>query len=84
MQKMRGLDDPSAVAKLLDALREAGADEQLAALRDLLTSEGLKDRLACEGRFDLFLRLDSDPTRYRFGREDDGNPTPPWGWDDLD
>ena len=69
------LDDPHAVARLLDALREAGAPEQAAALAS---------RLPGAGMFELFLKQQDRQDRFRFGREADGSPAGPWGWDDLD
>ena len=69
------LDDPYAVAGLLDSLREAGADEQAA----VLTS-----RLPTAGMFRLFLEQRGAPDQFRFGREADGTPAAPWGWEDLD
>jgi hypothetical protein len=67
------LEHPPAVARLLDSLREAGADEQVAKLRARLPSAGM---------FDLFLKEEAAP-EFRFGREPDGKPAEPWGWDEL-
>ena len=105
------LDDPLAVASLLDMLREAGADEQAAALlaRDpadhaaldnhdavarLLRSlreagaheqaAALAARLPAAGMFELFLEREGLADQFRFGREADGTPAAPWGWEDLD
>jgi hypothetical protein len=69
------LDSPAGVARLLDSLREAGADEQVAAL---------VARLPAAGMFELFLKQQDSRDRFRFGREADGSPSRPWGWDDLD
>jgi len=69
------LDDPGAVAFLLDSLRAVGADEQAA----VLTS-----RLPTAGMFRLFLEQRGAPDQFRFGREADGTPAAPWGWEDLD
>ena len=69
------LDDPYRVAKLLDSLRQAGADEQAAALTGRLRAAGL---------FGLFLEQKGLADQFRFGREADGTPAPPWGWEDLD
>ena len=63
------------VADLLDSMRKAGAEQQ---------AKALVDRLPAEGLFRLFREKSEHPTRYRFGYEPDGNPAPPWGWDDLD
>jgi hypothetical protein len=69
------LDDPDAVAALLDRLRATGAQDQATALAA---------RLPGAGMFELFrAQLDSQD-RFRFGREADGSPARPWGWDDLD
>ena len=69
------LEDPYGVASLLDSLREAGADEQAAALAG---------RLPGAGMFELFLEQQDGRDRFRFGREADGSPARPWGWEDLD
>jgi len=69
------LDNPDAVARLLDSLREAGALEQATALAD---------RLPGAGMFELFLKQEGRQDRFRFGREADGSPAKPWGWEDLD
>ncbi len=69
------LDDAVGVARLLGALREAGADEQAAALAD---------RLPRVGMFELFLQQNGHADQFRFGREADGSPAGPWGWEDLD
>jgi hypothetical protein len=69
------LDHPNAVADLLDALRKAGAEAQV---------RTLVDRLPAEGMFALFCRQSDHQMRYRFGREADGSPASPWGWEDLD
>ena len=69
------LDYPHGVARLLDSLQEAGADRQVTILIDRLPAGGL---------FGLFLEQGNHQTRYRFGREPDGNPALPWNWEDLD
>ena len=71
------LDRPYAhdgVPRLLESLRLAGAHEQAAALADLLPTAGMFSLLEQKGRADQF----------RFGREADGTPAAPWGWEDLD
>jgi hypothetical protein len=68
------LDNPRGVAFLLDSIREAGAVQQ---------AKTLTDRLPAEGWFGLFRVLPGHSKRYRFGREVDGSPAPPWDWDDL-
>ena len=69
------LDSPDAVDSLLDELREMGAREQTAALAD---------RLPGAGMFGVFREQGDRPDRFRFGREADGTPAAPWGWEDLD
>ena len=69
------LDDPLGVASLLDRLREAGAQEQAAALAG---------RLPGAGMFELFREQEDRQHRFRFGRESDGSPAGPWGWEELD
>jgi hypothetical protein len=69
------LDWPAGVARLLDSLREAGAQDQAAALAT---------RLPGAGMFGLFREQESPQDRFRFGREADGSPARPWGWEDLD
>jgi len=34
--------------------------------------------------FRLFLEQRGAPDQFRFGREADGTPAAPWGWEDLD
>ena len=63
------------MAGLLDSLREAGAHEQAAALAA---------RLPAAGMFGLFLEQQGPADQFRFGREADGTPAAPWGWEDLD
>ena len=69
------LDHPLGVGDLLDSLRKAGADEQAAALAG---------RLSAVGMFGLFLQQNGPADQFRFGREANGTPAPPWGWEDLD
>jgi hypothetical protein len=69
------LDNPYAVPRLLDSLREAGARDQAAALAG---------RLPGAGMFELFREQEERRDRFRFGREVDGSPAGPWGWEDLD
>jgi hypothetical protein len=63
-------DRPRAVARLLTALRAAGAGE---------AAQALAARAADMGMFDL----EKDRAGYRFGREPDGTPAPPWRWAEL-
>jgi hypothetical protein len=69
------LDDPHGVPRLLDRLRQAGAHERAAALAS---------RLPAAGMFRLFLEQQGSADKFRFGREADGTPAMPWGWEDLD
>jgi uncharacterized protein YidB (DUF937 family) len=55
------------VARLLQALRTAGASE---------AARALAARAANAGMFGL----EADRASYRFGREPDGTPAPPWRW----
>ena len=69
------LHDPYGVASLLASLRAVGAHEQTAVLTG---------RLPTANMFGLFLELQGPADRFRFGREADGTPAAPWGWEDLD
>ena len=69
------LDDPRGVIRLLARLREAGAHDQAAALTDRLPAAGL---------FRLFLEQQGHKDQFRFGRQANGSPAAPWGWEDLD
>ena len=69
------LDDLRGVSPLLDSLREADAHEQAATLTR---------RLPAAGMFELFLEQEGLADQFRFGREADGAPAVPWGWEDLD
>ena len=69
------LHDPAAVAVLLNSLRDAGAHDQAAALAG---------RLPAAGMFELFLEQKGLTDQFRFGRDADGTPAAPWGWEDLD
>jgi hypothetical protein len=59
----------------MNSLREAGAE-------DLVTA--LIDRLPGAGMFELFRQQEARRDRFRSGREADGSPAGPWGWEDLD
>jgi len=65
------LDRSYGVARLLGSLREAGADEQAAAL-------------PAAGMFGFFLEQEGFADRFRSGQEADGTPAAPWDWEDLD
>ena len=69
------LDYPADVAYLVVRLREAGADEQAAVLAA---------RLSAAGMFVPVLEQQGSADQFRFGREADGTPAAPWGWEDLD
>jgi uncharacterized protein YidB (DUF937 family) len=69
------LDDSISVARLLDRLQKAGAREQAAALASQLPAAGM---------FGLFLKQQGSADQFHFGREADGTPAAPWGWEDLD
>jgi uncharacterized protein YidB (DUF937 family) len=69
------LADQNAVTRLLDRLRAAGAEDQATAL---------ERRLPGEGMFELFLKQQSRQDPFRFGRQADGSPAEPWGWEDLE
>ena len=62
------------MAFLLDRLREAGVQEQ---------AKVLIDRLPGAALFKLFREQEDHQERFRFGREADGSPAEPWGWEDL-
>jgi uncharacterized protein YidB (DUF937 family) len=66
---------PDAVDSLLDSLRAAGMEEQVTALTE---------RLPTAGMFELFREEEGCEDRFRFGREANGSPAEPWGWEDLD
>ena len=66
------LDNPGAVAVLLDSLREAGEEEQVRVL---------VPRLPAAGMFDLFQQAAG--RQFRFGYEPDASPAASWGWEDL-
>jgi hypothetical protein len=75
LDNLDNLDGSAEVAALLDSLREAGAHEQATALAG---------RLPAAGQFKLFLKQNGLADQFRFGREADGTPATPWGWEDLD
>ena len=69
------LDNSDGVAFLLGSLEAAGAHDQVTALAS---------RLPMAGMFELFLKRQGREDEFRFGREADGSPAGPWGWEDLD
>jgi uncharacterized protein YidB (DUF937 family) len=68
-------DSGPGITGLLDSLREAGAQEQATELIDRFPGEGL---------FEWFQDQGNHLVLYRFGRNPDGSPAEPWGWEDLD
>jgi hypothetical protein len=46
--------------------------------------EPAPEALPTLGRFRDFQALNGNAARYRFGREPDGTPAAPWGWEHLD
>jgi len=78
------LDDSNGVAFLLDMLRGAGAAEQAAALANRLPGAGMFELFLRQEGLALFLRQEGLASKFRFGREADGTPAAPWGWEDLD
>jgi len=76
-----------AVARLLAALREAGATEAGATEAGATeagaaeAAQTLAARAADAGMFSLFLDAHPDQAAaYRYGREPDGTPAQPWTW----
>ena len=69
------LADPAGVDMLLGSLREAGDQDQVALLVDRLPGEGL---------FELFSGQGNNQALYQFGRNADGSPAEPWGWEGLE
>jgi hypothetical protein len=62
-------------ASLLNRLRTAGEDERTAVL---------KRQLPAVGMFGLSVKQNGPAEESHFGREADGTPAAPWGWEDLD
>ena len=62
---------------LLISLRNAGAREQAAALHARLPAAGMFEAY-------FYAMEEEERLRFRFGRQADGTPAPPWDWDDLD
>jgi hypothetical protein len=82
------LDNPHGVTALLNVLRRAGAQEQAAMLADRAAraaeqAGAVNDRLPREDMFNFFKEQVSRRERFWFGRETDGRPAKPWGWEDL-
>ncbi|MEV0663103.1 hypothetical protein ACIBI3_08250 [Actinomadura luteofluorescens] len=63
------------VPATLEKLRKVGAHE---------SATELAERLPQVGRFGEYIKLGDRADRFRYGREPDGTPAPPWRWDDLD
>jgi hypothetical protein len=81
-------EDPQGIAQLLEELHAAGAGDAARALlaRDPAGQVSLGPnqqpgaaRAADAGMFGL----EADRAGYRFGREPDGAPAPPWRWAEL-
>ena len=68
------LDDPGAIARLLFRLQALGTQNQADALAGQLPAAGLF----------AFVVEQPGADQFRFGREADGSPSEPWGWEDLD
>ena len=68
------LDDPGAVARLLFRLQALGTQNQADALAGPLPAAGLFG----------FVVEQPGADQFRFGREADGSPSEPWGWENLD
>ena len=67
------LSEPDAVAFLLSSLQEVGVHKQARMLADRLPGFG------CFNSFQEYYGM-----QYRFGRDQDGEPSARWTWDDLD
>lgn len=46
-------------------------------------ADHLVERLPAAGLFGMYRYRRDDPEAFRYGREPDGRPSPPWGWGDL-
>jgi hypothetical protein len=68
--------DRTKVASLVEELREGGAQNPLTTLATRAANAGMLDV--------LFNAVPDSAQRFRFGRELDGKPSPPWSWVDLD
>ncbi|MFJ5646269.1 hypothetical protein [Streptomyces sp. NPDC093223] len=64
-----------ATADFMRELREACAHDQATALNL---------RFPAMGQYGQYIELVDSPERFRFGREPDGTPAPPWTWDDVE
>jgi hypothetical protein len=71
------LDDNNVtgIMDLLKAMRQAGQHE---------AAEVLLARLPAAGLFYIVRHQGDNAVRFRYGRDPDGSPAEPWGWDDLD
>ncbi|MFG2019971.1 hypothetical protein [Actinomadura geliboluensis] len=89
------LDNPDPVAQLLYGFRHVGAGEQLVALADRAAAHVPLDNPAAVARLLRVLRhvgageqivtlSDRIAPVGVFGREPDGRPAEPWGWEDLE
>lgn len=68
------LDDLDAAAQLVRTAHDMGAGEEVA---------GLTERLPAAGMFATYVYGADRRVQFRFGRNHDGTPSIPWGWDDL-
>ena len=59
---------------LLQEIWESGAEDKAVILAN---------KISAMESFQDFLRHGDNRERYHFGREPDGSPAEPWGWDDL-
>lgn len=64
--------DSFIIDDLLEALRHTPAQ-----------AEQLAGRMPVAGLFGMWRHRLDDPETFRYGREPDGHPASPWGWDDL-
>jgi hypothetical protein len=87
------LEDSRQAAALQKALNEVGTEDQVrllagraTALREARADDQAArpgEHLPAQGAFYAFMKIGDHQTRFRFGREPDGTPATPWGWDDL-
>jgi hypothetical protein len=75
------------LAERVDLADRIGLAELLRELKSAKAAELAADvavHAANAGLFDVFVEfLPAGRRRFRFGREPDGSPSAPWGWDDL-
>jgi len=66
--------NPEAAADLVGWLADLGITDHVATLQE---------HLPALGRFTMFIAFENNRATFRYGREADGTPSPPWTWDDL-